>query len=388
MATNDKLTAPAFNNPQAVRDQLDTWLGWVNEWLTAEARKRAAAYNQRRIDEGLPNFAKADADRQGSVWYPGRVGLDSGRKYLKISNEWTGQIFAFVRSADGAILRAAGGRPVLNKIRGWIWSEDVTTWIHQYGVRYLPNCGTDCFTMDDEAPQTWPAPGPQPEPEPTKGWMDQQFEQEDAEADAEDAAEAEWFAGLNAARAEVGLEPYAFLEPTEEPEAQPTRPEDREVTIKLSELLTIQSTMTALCAIVSLDHDGPNDNQEQDYADIFGECKNSHRWWLEQAREAVKIPTSISRQMRKSWALYSPEPAANVGRAVAVKRHEVAALRSSVNALLGVLAERSGTPARASEEVFAGVYRTRRLEKGSGAAVEDFMAECRQVMDQTEGILD
>jgi hypothetical protein len=385
MATN-QLTPPAFTNTKAVREHLETWLGWVNEWHAADAKKRADAYNQRRIEEGLPHFAKADPNRQGSTWYRGRLVLDSGRKYLKISNEWTGQTFAYVRAADGAILRAAGGRPVLNKIRGWIWVEDLTTWIHEYGVRYLPNTGTPCFTMDEEAPQTWPAPGPQPEP--TKGWMDQQFEEEDAEADAEDAAEAEWFAGLNAARAEVGLEPHAFLEPTEEPEPEPTRPEDREVTIKLSELMKMESAMTALCAIVSLDHDGPLGGREQGYANSVGECKDTQRWLLEQAREAVKIPTSISRQMRKGWALYSPEPAANVGRAVAVKRHEVAALRSSVNALLGVLAERSGTPTRASEEVFAGVYRTRRLEKGSGAAVGDFMAECRQVMDQTEGILD
>ena len=336
MATN-QLTPPAFTNTKAVREHLETWLGWVNEWHAADAKKRADAYNQRRIEEGQPRFAVADPNDRGSTWYRGRLVLDSGRKYLKISNEWTGRAFAFVRAADGAILRSDGGRPALNKIRGWIWVEDLTGWITEYGVKYLAKTGSNRFTMDDDAPQTWPAPGPQPEP-------------------------------------------------TEEPE--PTRPEDREVTIKLSELMKMESAMTALCAIVSLDHDGPLDNREQVYANSVGECKDTQRWLLEQAREAVKIPTSISREMRKRWALYSPEPAANVGRAVAVKRHEVAALRSSVNALLGVLAERSGTPTRASEEVFAGVYRTRSLEKGSEAAVGDFMAECSQVMDQTEGILD
>tara|TARA_R100001163_G_C4994826_1_gene146082 strand:- start:27 stop:713 length:687 start_codon:yes stop_codon:yes gene_type:complete len=228
--------------------------------------------------------------------------------------------------------------------------------------------------------------------------MDQQLEQEDAEADAEDAAEAEWFAGLNAARAEVGLEPHAFLEPTEEPEPEP-EPEptppgtiswNREVTITVRELMTIQKTMTALCAIVSLDHDEARSDAEQEildqdsiFVDAAAESKEAQRWWLGRAREALKIPQSVIDNDPHQWN--HPETV----RAVAVKRSELAALRSSVNALLGVLAERScHVTARPAEEVYAGVFRTRRLEKGTAEALADFAGDCRKVVDVTAGILD
>ena len=120
---------PTINDAARTKAQLPIWIDAVNAML----KELNDADNDRRKTH--KDFWRRTPMPQYTV------SVGNGRKYIKIwcdNGSRNGSIYAFVRAADGAILKPAGrNAPTLNHIRGSIFDLDVSKAVSAYGVRYM-----------------------------------------------------------------------------------------------------------------------------------------------------------------------------------------------------------------------------------------------------------
>lgn len=118
-----KIPAPTVNDRAATLEQLPFWINAVNQLLTESHHVLCKANGW---DLEPYEFVQAGKGRKYlPIW---KCALDDERR----------SIFAFVRAADGAILKPASmKKPALNRIRGSIFDQDVSDAITAHGVRYL-----------------------------------------------------------------------------------------------------------------------------------------------------------------------------------------------------------------------------------------------------------
>ena len=118
------IAEPTINDPKRTRQHLPLWIEAVNEML-------------REHHEAL---CRTNGWSGGE---PKTVSIGKGRKYIKVLDNHG--IFAFIRAADGAILKAATWKaPALNHIRGSIFEPNVNKAVTPYGVRYMDDPALKC----------------------------------------------------------------------------------------------------------------------------------------------------------------------------------------------------------------------------------------------------
>ena len=106
------IPAPTVNDPARTKAHLPVWVAAVNEMIREY--------------------------REARGYRPDALIIGKGRKYIRIWHGDGSSIFAFVRLADGAILKPATWKaPMLNHIRGSIFEPNVSKSVTPYGVRYM-----------------------------------------------------------------------------------------------------------------------------------------------------------------------------------------------------------------------------------------------------------